>query len=264
MSPPLRRGPSGLWEDGTHVPPIRSCIACRTEASPGELLRLVADAQGVVHPDLSAKLPGRGAWVHPSPACIDTLLKRPRIVSRALRCEASLDGLDERIHRGTLGRLLQRLSVAARAGCIVGGHDQILQQVARGQVLAFVSAADASRRSIEALCAAAPGLPEYSIELSKEALGGHVGKGPRAALGVRVGSPARALLDELRRYTALGYPPRRNRSGDRPQATRQAGTTQSRGRGLDSPSSPVSSRSKRGQPTGASLREGSVCPRKRS
>ncbi|MEO5920556.1 MAG: YlxR family protein, partial [Pseudolysinimonas sp.] len=44
--------------------PVRTCLGCRQRAPRSSLLRVVArDGRAVV--DTAARLPGRGAWVHP-------------------------------------------------------------------------------------------------------------------------------------------------------------------------------------------------------
>ena len=246
------------------MPPTRCCIACRRKASPGELLRLVAGVDGEVLLDSSGGLPGRGAWLHPQRDCLRKVLKRPATLSRALRMAVRLDGFEDRLHRASLQRVGAALGRASRSGCVVSGRVAILRDLQRGELEALMAAHDAAPRSIESLTMAVAGLPVFDIEFDRETLGKWVGKGPRAALGLRRGEPIETLLTELRRYTSLGYHPRRNRSGDRPEATRRAGMTQSRGCGPGSPSSLVSSRRMRGQPTVASFREGNECPRKNS
>jgi hypothetical protein len=46
--------------------------------------------EGVLVPDLRARLAGRGAWVHPDPACLDLAVRR-RALARALRLEFAPD-----------------------------------------------------------------------------------------------------------------------------------------------------------------------------
>ena len=58
-------------------------------ADPSTLLRVVA-RDGVVTADPSAVLPGRGAWVHPTPECVAASIKR-KAFGRALRSSAALD-----------------------------------------------------------------------------------------------------------------------------------------------------------------------------
>ncbi|HWV49735.1 MAG TPA: YlxR family protein [Microbacterium sp.] len=69
--------------------PVRTCVGCRARASRSDLLRVVAQ-DGALIIDERAVLPGRGAWVHPEPECLDKALRR-RAFARALRVTAPLD-----------------------------------------------------------------------------------------------------------------------------------------------------------------------------
>ncbi|HEY9414092.1 MAG TPA: YlxR family protein [Pseudonocardia sp.] len=63
--------------------PVRTCVGCRLRSSATGLLRVVA-VDGVLTPDPRRRLPGRGAWLHPDPECLDRALRR-RAFPRALR-----------------------------------------------------------------------------------------------------------------------------------------------------------------------------------
>ncbi len=69
-----------------HVPQ-RTCIACRQTGGKRGLLRLVRTDIGV-HVDPSGKLPGRGAYLHPSRDCWAVALEGRRI-QQALRTKLS-------------------------------------------------------------------------------------------------------------------------------------------------------------------------------
>ena len=69
--------------------PVRTCLGCRARVEKSSLLRVVAK-DGVVLPDPSAVLPGRGAWVHPTPACVEKSIAR-KAFGRALRVSVALD-----------------------------------------------------------------------------------------------------------------------------------------------------------------------------
>ncbi|MBO0773822.1 MAG: YlxR family protein [Actinobacteria bacterium] len=71
----LRPVPSG--------PVVRTCIGCRASAAKSDLLRVVASGDEVV-PDPRARLPGRGAYLHPSHECFEQAQRR-RAFPRALR-----------------------------------------------------------------------------------------------------------------------------------------------------------------------------------
>lgn len=69
--------------------PTRTCVGCRSTAPQNQLLRVVLSADLVV-PDLQTRLPGRGAYLHRSPACIDRAIQR-RSLPRALRADLPLN-----------------------------------------------------------------------------------------------------------------------------------------------------------------------------
>jgi uncharacterized protein len=74
----------------------RTCVGCRRRDLRSSLLRVVAEwndtgehiARVVADPRL--RLPGRGAWLHPTPECFD-LAVRHKAFGRALRVRAFLE-----------------------------------------------------------------------------------------------------------------------------------------------------------------------------
>ena len=83
--PPARR-PCKL--DGGQVAPVRTCIGCGERAAKSDLLRVVA-AEGEIVPDVTFRLPGRGAYLHRSLACLERAERR-KAFPRALRQAAAL------------------------------------------------------------------------------------------------------------------------------------------------------------------------------
>ncbi|MCT9821562.1 YlxR family protein [Microbacterium sp. W1N] len=69
--------------------PVRTCVGCRARAPRSSLLRVV-QRNGELVADERAALPGRGAWVHDTDACVDAALRR-RAFGRALRATGPLD-----------------------------------------------------------------------------------------------------------------------------------------------------------------------------
>ena len=69
--------------------PVRTCVGCKERAAKSSLLRLVAPGDGVI-PDPQARLPGRGAYLHPSLHCLG-LAQRRRAFPRALRVTGPLE-----------------------------------------------------------------------------------------------------------------------------------------------------------------------------
>jgi predicted RNA-binding protein YlxR (DUF448 family) len=69
-------------DGGDRVGPRRTCIGCRRTATPGELVRLARGDDGDLL--VGRRHPGRGAWLHPDPACVAEAGRR-RAFGRALR-----------------------------------------------------------------------------------------------------------------------------------------------------------------------------------
>ncbi|MFV1361982.1 YlxR family protein [Mycolicibacterium elephantis] len=80
------------------VGPVRTCVGCRKRELAVELLRVVAVDDGnepgngasAVTVDSARRLPGRGAWLHPDPQCLEVAIRR-RAFGRALRITGSPD-----------------------------------------------------------------------------------------------------------------------------------------------------------------------------
>lgn len=64
-------------------------MGCRERAVKSELLRIVVD-EGEVVPDPRGTLPGRGAYVHPVPVCLDLAVRR-RAFPRAFKAKGPFD-----------------------------------------------------------------------------------------------------------------------------------------------------------------------------
>ncbi|NBM20578.1 YlxR family protein [Streptomyces sp. GC420] len=78
----------------TRACPERTCVGCRERAAKDDLLRIVA-VGGACAPDPRGTLPGRGAYVHPAPVCLDLAIRR-RAFPRALRAQGALETADLR------------------------------------------------------------------------------------------------------------------------------------------------------------------------
>jgi uncharacterized protein len=70
--------------------PVRTCIGCRQRAVATELLRVVVAPDATVPQvvaDPRRRMPGRGAWLHPTGNCVELAVRR-RAFARALRVPA--------------------------------------------------------------------------------------------------------------------------------------------------------------------------------
>ncbi|WP_199276614.1 YlxR family protein [Arthrobacter sp. CAN_A2] len=81
----VRRNDSGHRPVDAH--PIRTCVGCRRRDRQSHVMRIVArpiDGQVTAVIDERRRLSGRGAWLHPDPACMETAVKR-KSFNRAFR-----------------------------------------------------------------------------------------------------------------------------------------------------------------------------------
>ncbi|WP_336604445.1 YlxR family protein [Rothia nasimurium] len=74
--------------------PVRTCIGCRTTAPQTDLIRIAligTPPQRAVF-DAAKTLPGRGAWLHPTEACLAKALKK-NALARAFKARVDASEL---------------------------------------------------------------------------------------------------------------------------------------------------------------------------
>lgn len=134
----------------------RSCIVARQAGDPARLIRFVLSPEGVVTPDFSERLPGRGAWV----SCERAFVLRAAgegMFSRAFRRAARLpDGVDAdafaaQIESGLRKRALAALGLARKAGAVAPGFDLTVAMIRAGKAGLVLSAADAGHDGVSKL-----------------------------------------------------------------------------------------------------------------
>jgi len=130
---------------------------------------------------------------------------KPGLLKRHLGAIPDTSAVGDQLVAKVQGAVLDGLSMAAAAGALVGGRDLLERALREDRVLHVITAVDASERTLEGLRGAVQGEVLFTaIELDKESLGRRVGKGARAALGVKRSSAAAHLLRSLRRLHAMG------------------------------------------------------------
>src|SRR3954470_12238777 len=115
------------------------------------LLRFVAGPDGVVVPDVAAKLPGRGLWVEASRQAVAKAVEK-KLFSRAAKAQviATAD-LGERAEKALVTRMLGDLGLARRSGAAVLGFDNVMRTLEspkppKALIEAFDGARDGKRK----------------------------------------------------------------------------------------------------------------------
>ena len=142
--------------------PVRTCIVTGEEGTPEQMIRFVVGPSidgrgGEVVPDLARKLPGRGLWVRADRATVEQAVAR-KAFSKAARAAVSAPAdLAERVERLLLGRVLEDLSRARRAGRAVAGFVKVGEMIERRRAGLLIVAAEAAGDGLAKLSAS--GLP---------------------------------------------------------------------------------------------------------
>lgn len=123
---------------------VRRCAFTRETRSEHELLRFVADAEGVIHFDLKRKLPGRGVWITASKPVLAEAVKR-KAFNRSLRRNMQVPAdLPDRVEDALRRDAVNRLSLANKAGQAAMGFAKVSQAIDKGRVIALIHAEEAA------------------------------------------------------------------------------------------------------------------------
>jgi predicted RNA-binding protein YlxR (DUF448 family) len=129
----------------------RRCIVSREALSDAQLLRFALGPDGVVIPDVAAKLPGRGAWVRADKASISEA-SRKCAFARAFKTTVTVpNDLAERAEALLSRRCLELLGLMRRAGAVAIGATQVEQAIRAKPLLVMIEAADGAEEGREKL-----------------------------------------------------------------------------------------------------------------
>jgi len=162
--------------------PHRTCIGCRETFEKRDLIRIVRSPEGRLVPDLKAKLPGRGVYLCNRPACLQKAVRK-NLFSRALRSPVSasdLAGLEETICRLLEEKVRSFLSVMRKGNQVVVGRESIAKKIKKKEVSLLLLAEESSEKRAGYEGKNIP----LRVFLSRDRLGGAVGKGPQPVLGI--------------------------------------------------------------------------------
>ena len=102
--------------------PERQCAVTRERLAREAMLRFVLSPDGVVTPDIAARLPGRGVWVTAERRHVDTAAAKGAFARGFKSAVTVPDGLSDLVERLLLKRCIDLLGLARKAGLAVTGR----------------------------------------------------------------------------------------------------------------------------------------------
>lgn len=129
----------------------RRCIVSGDHDSGANLIRFALAPDGVVTPDIAAKLPGRGAWVRADRATIELAVKKGAF-ARAFKTQVQVpEGVANTVETLLSRRCLDQLGMAQRAGAIAVGATQVDAAIRSKPPFLLIEAEDGAEEGREKL-----------------------------------------------------------------------------------------------------------------
>ncbi len=120
----------------------RTCIVTRRREPPEGMIRFVRGPDGVIAPDIRARLPGRGVWVG-ARAELVAEAARKRMFARGLKEQVEAPPhLAEDVDRLLEADCLQMLALANKAGAVTAGFNKVEGLLVKGAAAVLVEARD--------------------------------------------------------------------------------------------------------------------------
>jgi predicted RNA-binding protein YlxR (DUF448 family) len=105
----------------------RRCIVSGEVLPESRLIRFVVSPDGLVTPDVAAKLPGRGIWVGASSTTLKTAIAK-NLFAKAAKTNVKVAAeLAERVEAQLVSRIQADLGMARRAGLLLMGFETVLR-----------------------------------------------------------------------------------------------------------------------------------------
>ncbi|AQU89003.1 hypothetical protein B0W47_09745 [Komagataeibacter nataicola] len=182
--------------------PLRRCAVTRLRLPKEEMIRFVISPDGVVIPDLSARLPGRGIWLSARADVLETARTRG-VFARAARGRVVIPpDLTHLVQDGLLRRMMDVAGLARRAGQIVCGFAKVREWVVGGRAGLVIQAADGSPDERKRVLSGARELPVVAVPTAL-GLGAAFGRDHVVHAAILHGELARRFRIESERFAGL-------------------------------------------------------------
>jgi predicted RNA-binding protein YlxR (DUF448 family) len=183
--------------------PARMCIVCRAAGTPSTLLRFARSPDGAVGFDVNNRLPGRGAWVCATAACLHKATESKHGgFARAFDAAVTFDAavLRAEVPQMLLSQVTDRLGLLRRQGSLLLGRDEVIRRLV--ELAAVGLATDLSDNSRHEVRERAPDAVFLVLPTMAE-VGAAVGERPVGVVGIpRRG--AEALQAAIARWVGVG------------------------------------------------------------
>lgn len=192
--------PRGAEPEGS----VRTCVACRQKGERDDLVRWVAAEDGRVALDPRATRAGRGAWVHPTRACLAAMVKR-HAAERALKVDAQRDldaqALLAQLRAALVQKVTSLLVVSSRTRTLAIGAEAVAAMLEKGRARCVLVAKDAGDHTLRALTdAPGRGGPRVLRYGDKATLGALFDRGEIALVALldfRIANEAASTIERL-------------------------------------------------------------------
>jgi predicted RNA-binding protein YlxR (DUF448 family) len=194
------------------------------------MIRFVVTPDGVLVPDVTARLPGRGIWLSAMADVIETARTRGAF-AKAARCAVTVPGdLLPSLQAALVRRIGEQLGLARRAGQAVAGFTKAREWLAKDRASLVVQAADGSTEECIRFLGGWSG--PVVTPLEGAALGAIFGRDHVVHVALAAGSLAARIATESERLAGLRQPVGRLKgaSGQKPPAPDQTNLKMQAGR----------------------------------
>ncbi len=130
----------------TRDEPERRCIATGEVQPKRGLIRFAVSPDGQIVPDVLEKLPGRGIWVSAERDALTTAVQKKLFARGAKQSVTVPETLVEDVEALLAKRLIDRISMARKAGKAVAGYEKVKDWLGRDEARILFQATDGSER----------------------------------------------------------------------------------------------------------------------
>ncbi len=192
--------------------PERRCVLTGALGPRATLIRLAVGPDNQVAADLSARLPGRGAWIVADRAILETALAKGKLkgaLARAFKSNSLKvsDSLPDQIAAGLERRALDRLGLENKAGTLIWGHERIGEALLKGKVRLLLHAGDARADGMGKLEArrrgASPDTHSIVLPVGRDQLSMALGRENVVHAAICDAASAARVIETLERWAAF-------------------------------------------------------------